>query len=364
MINLESEITIPLNEENEEEIDENFPISKNHLSNFNRASYSDNEKIGNEFELYNQIFDTDNLLNNNKDEEEYYDEEKFFNELYMTKDNSKSITGPLSQKTEQLKEDIKINPNEKNRIYKIYNTKDIKKILRENNFPVKIIEKINEIYINDEDKQSINIFKFKNKRIRNKITIKTKRTELGRKRKKDTIKGIHNMYSADNILKKIKGNFFRYGIDFLNMFLNKNNQKGELLYLNYKKYINNLTKKKEIDLFKMKLKDFASLEVSKKKKSNSDIYFNKNSINHILKDTEKNNETIQNFLNNISFEEWIDVFTKKRQDYNLEEFNGLQNSLEKVAKEYKDDDEYFTRFVFYLFNYSNWFYNKKGRERK
>lgn len=72
MINSESEITIPLNEENEEEIDENF------LSNFN------------------QIFEQDNLLNNNKDEEEYYDEEKFFNELYMTKDNSKSITGPLS----------------------------------------------------------------------------------------------------------------------------------------------------------------------------------------------------------------------------------------------------------------------------
>ena len=55
-------------------------------------------------------------------------------------------------------------------------------------------------------KQSINIFKFKNKRISNKITIKTKRTELGRKRKKDTIKGIHTMHSA--------------------MFLNKNNQKG------------------------------------------------------------------------------------------------------------------------------------------
>ena len=48
----------------------------------------------------------------------------------------------------------------------------------------------------------------------------------------------------------------------------------------------------------MKLKDFASLEVSKKKKSNSDKYFNKNFINDILKDTEKNNETIQNFLNN------------------------------------------------------------------
>ena len=125
-----------------------------------------------------------------------------------------------------MKEDIKINPNEKNRIYKIYNTKDIKKILRENNFPVYIKEKIKDEYINDENKQSINIFKFKNKRISNKITIKTKRTELGRKRRKDTIKGIHTMHSADNILKKIKGNFFRYDIDFLNMFLNKNNQKG------------------------------------------------------------------------------------------------------------------------------------------
>lgn len=51
MINSESEITIPLNEENEEEIDENFP--------------------------FNQIFDIDNF-NNNKDEEEYYDEEKVF----------------------------------------------------------------------------------------------------------------------------------------------------------------------------------------------------------------------------------------------------------------------------------------------
>ena len=94
-----------------------------------------------------------------------------------------------------MKEDIKINPNEKNRIYKIYNTKDIKKILRENNFPVYIKEKIKDEYINDEDKQSINIFKFKNKRKSNKITIKTKRTELGRKRKKDTIKGIHTMHS-------------------------------------------------------------------------------------------------------------------------------------------------------------------------
>ena len=125
-----------------------------------------------------------------------------------------------------MKEDVKIDPNEKNGVYKMCDTKGMKKILRENNFPVCIKEKIKDEYINDEDKQSINIFKFKNKRVSNKITIKTKRTELGGGRKKDAVKGIHTMHSADNILKKIKGNFFRYGVDFLNMFLNKNNQKG------------------------------------------------------------------------------------------------------------------------------------------
>lgn len=53
------------------------------------------------------------------------------------------------------------------------------------------------------------------------------------------------------------------------MFINKYKinceQKGELLYLNYKKYVNNLTKNKEIALLKMKLKDLLSLEVTKKK---------------------------------------------------------------------------------------------------
>lgn len=151
---------------------------------------------------------------------------------------------------------------------------------------------------------------------------------------------------------------------FINKYKTNCEQKGELLYLNYKKYVNNLTKNEEIALLKMKLKDLLSLEVTKKKKSNSDKFFNRNYINPILEVTEKNNETIPNFFNNITFEDWIDIFTKKKEDYNLKEFNGLQSALKNVAKECKDDGEYFSRFVFHLFNYKNWFYNKKGRERK
>jgi len=52
---------------------------------------------------------------------------------------------------------------------------------------------------------------------------------------------------------------------FINKYKTNCEQKGELLYLNYKKYVNNLTKNKEIALLKMKLKDLLSLEVTKKK---------------------------------------------------------------------------------------------------
>ena len=79
---------------------------------------------------------------------------------------------------------------------------------------------------------------------------------------------------------------------------------------------------------------------------------------------EKNNEVINSFLN-MTFGEWIDVFTLKRKlNYNSN-FNGLQNTLNKLSKEEDDDDdEYFTRFILYLFNYKNSFQNKKGRNPK
>ena len=385
MITLYSEMTIPLDED---EINESFPMN-NYISNFHRTTNSHQEIIEDEFERYNQIFSLESFQNSDKDEE-LNDEE-----IYMNKDNSKSTTIPLSKRTEHSKEDIKINPKEKNKICKIYCPKDIKKILKENNFPDDITKKIKEGYIKDEDKQSVVFFKLKAKpdakekikpekkkksngllvgfgqRTDDKITNKKDKVLIGRKKQSEINegkKGKHNKYSADNIKKKNKRILFSNIIDYSNMFINKYKtnceQKGELLYLNYKKYVNNLTKNKEIALLKMKLKDLLSLEVTKKKKSNSDKFFNRNYINHILEVTEKNNETIQIFFNNITFEDWIDIFTKKKEDFNLKEFNGLQSALKNIAKECKDDGEYFTKFIFHLFNYKNWFYNKKGRERK
>ena len=110
-------MTIPLDED---EINESFPMN-NYISNFHRTTGADQEIIEDEFERLYQIFSFESFHNSDKDEG-LNDEE-----IYMNKDNSKSTTIPLSKRTEHSKEDIKINPKEKNKICKIYYPKDIKK---------------------------------------------------------------------------------------------------------------------------------------------------------------------------------------------------------------------------------------------
>jgi hypothetical protein len=90
----------------------------------------------------------------------------------------------------------------------------------------------------------------------------------------------------------------------------------------------------------------------------------------------------------MTFGEWIDVFAfKKMLDYDSN-FNILQDALLKLYnkiftikrkqndnlnfnkhkddldKTYKEKEKYFTRFIYYLFNYQNYFQNKKGRNPK
>ena len=108
---------IPLDED---EINESFPMN-NYISNFHRTTGADQEIIEDEFERYNQIFSLESFQNSDKDEE-LNDEE-----IYMNKDNSKSTTIPLSKRTEHSKEDIKINPKEKNKKKKIIKDKKKKK---------------------------------------------------------------------------------------------------------------------------------------------------------------------------------------------------------------------------------------------
>ena len=128
--------------------------------------------------------------------------------------------------------------------------------------------------------------------------------------------------------------------------------------VSYESYVNNLKKENEMNLLNMSLKDFVSLDISSRYGFNFD--FNQQRMEKILNDEQDN--VMLNSLLKMTFSQWIDVFTNKiENNYDLE-FNGLQNVLNDLYK--NEDDEYFSRFIFYLFNYQNWFQNKKGRKPK
>lgn len=245
----------------------------------------------------------------------------------------------------------------------------IKEKLKSSKVNIEIINNIKEIAITSKDKESVGLFETKKK----KTSIKNKKNNsenskklLGRKRKLGDSSGTHTKDSEDNLIKKIKGILFSRAIEYINSFIKKHktNKKNifKLRYLYYGKYVNDLKKENEMNLFETKLKDFASRQASEKNFKNKefDENYNKNQIVSILEE-EKNNEKI-NMLLNMTFGEFIDIFSlMKNLDDDLE-FNGLQNTLKGIYEDENNSREYFSRFVFYLFNYKAWFNNRKGRK--
>ena len=238
-----------------------------------------------------------------------------------------------------------------------------------------ILQWLNEDYITDKDKKSVSLFQTPNKNKKQKLQIvpQNEKKNIGRKRRRDNYeeefnknildnqeeegKKEHNKFAQDNIIKKCKGIFFSNVIDNINAYIKEDEFK--LTKLNYEMYVKDLKKENELKLFDTSLEDLASFEASPKNKSkNGNSISNKSKIKKILK-KEKDNNNLINLLN-LKFGEWIDIFTLKKQFDRTIEFNGLNNSLEKVRKK-NNSSKYLSRFIFLLFNYKRWFINKKGR---
>ena len=274
------------------------------------------------------------------------------------------------------------------------NIDNIKNLLNQNHISNEITNKNDRKYISNKDIENVSKFRVKQKQERTKNIININNVnnlgkKRGRKTQDDNTKRKQDENSHDNILKKCKRVLFDSNIEHINLVINAyksiKQKKFELKKLNYYKYINKLKKEDEIKLLNMKLKDFVSLEISAKIwKSDKD--YNQKIIQKILEE-EKNNIEINSFLN-MTFGEWIDVFVfKKMLDYDSN-FNILQDALLKLYnkiftikrkqndnlnfnkhkddldKTYKEKEKYFTRFIYYLFNYQNYFQNKKGRNPK
>ena len=186
--------------------------------------------------------------------------------------------------------------------------------------------------------------------------------------------------TSDNIIKKIKAEFFTYMILFINNIIGTIN----LIYNNkiYKidyELINRLNREIDLKYLNMSIKDLLSLNVSPKFKK-IDKESNKNYIEKILNEKSLN-EAIK-FAFNMTFRDFIDIFSYKRKvkelliEYKVnDDSNDICNKIEKslvgvddlfnkIIKSDKNDKNYFSNFVFYLYNYEKWFFMKRDRNKK
>lgn len=349
-------------------IDEN----ENELLYNNNYLESVNNVKGNNFYFY-ETFQDFNKNNNTIINEE---ENDYFNLINNSEhDNFKKDTYYKSNLVkEESKENIEPNYYSINKIIDILS--DDKFI----NIRNKILSKKNSNNIPKEKEFS----KEKNKNFENDgvtfyILIKNKEEEnnLKKKRGRKTNKIInieqHGKMCPDNIIKKIKAKLFQYLIDSINNLIN--NSQNILLKLDYR-FINRLNREQDLKYLKMPLKDLISNDISPRyfPKTNKD--YNKKKIEYILKN--EVNITIK-FMFNITFGEWLDIFTLKKnvrqiaenyfyleKDIDFEKieksFISLEELLNKISN--NNSEEYFTLFVFYLYNYERWFYIKNGRNRQ
>ena len=307
--------------------------------------------------------------------------------------------------------------NEKNNIKKINNNIFIKEEQIDNKFPVhytfdKIKDIIQSLSIPSEVKNSIvldyNLNKIdkvmsnnsflgkKKRRKKGKIKFsdyKNSENQKGRKKQDDFSRRKHDRNAADNIIKKIKLKFIEYSLKFINNVLNSYLNKSKLVEYNnflrqarkYKddedkenlikildyKFIDKLKKETDLSLLEMPLKDLFSKNISPKY-TTLQPDSNKKIIEKIVKE-EKDNVNII-FALNLTFEEWIDIFTYKKklssiQNFDEEKMKGLNDQfymvdhliIEMYDKKY--DHNYLSYFLSYVYNYKRWFILKKGRNR-
>ena len=265
---------------------------------------------------------------------------------------------------------------------KFYYFEDIHFTLKEANFNLlEHFTKDKKIETEENEEKEINrIGKKRNRKLDEEIN--TNKYGKGRKKRDDETSRNHNKYFPDNIIKKIKVNFIKNLLLFVNNLFKKKNgfeknnkvEKEKILKdLDYKKYIDKLNKEFDLQMLNMSVRELLSLEITRKY-STYEPNFNKTIIDYVL---EKNNDNeILKFVFNMTFREWINFYTLKKKVLEIENVsdevrNSIKDNLPKlesllndIYKKNKNDNRYLSYFIFYLFNYENWFFNKREKKKR
>ena len=156
--------------------------------------------------------------------------------------------------------------------------------------------------------------------------IRNKKNNCGRKKKSDNNKRKHNKSCGDNIIIKIKGYFFTFIRDITkNNFINKTLYFRKLPY----KFISKLSKKFNVRLMDMKMKDILSEIPITTKNKKSHKFENKFIVEKLYKE-EKEKKVIQ--ILDLTFRELFIIFRRKLN------YVGDKAELEIISKKIEDLD--------------------------
>ena len=156
--------------------------------------------------------------------------------------------------------------------------------------------------------------------------IRNKKNNCGRKKKSDSNKRKHNKSCGDNIIIKIKGYFFTFIRDITkNNFINKTLYFRKLPY----KFISKLSKKFNVRLMNMQMKDILSEIPITTKNKKSHKFENKFIVEKLYKE-EKEKKVIQ--ILDLTFRELFIIFRRKLN------YVGDKAELEIISKKIEDLD--------------------------
>lgn len=203
---------------------------------------------------------------------------------------------------------------------------------------------------------------FKNKQKQIFCVRKTKKInkKLGRMKatQKVIYEGIHDKYSLDNLIRKIKKSFIKNTYNYINFLYSK--FKGEdsarLIQRITPKKTNEIKKVENLEWFNSKLRQIFSAEISEKC-SNFKSNYNKTQIDKLFQEN-KATEII------IILEKTIrNIYDVYRYNGNLEGFKTLKDDL-KILKENGEDEEYLNKYRLIAQNLEQIFKGKKSRRKK
>ena len=386
------------------------------MSNLSFSLNSSNYNLPTDSNVFQNTFEqeTDNIISVNNDIniermfQTYYKETELFILNGINNENSNNFLNNIKNFDIEIKSKIGRFP--------FVIDKHIPKPLYENDIIQIFLSKTD---INEEIKNKIKNILNPKKNIENmflqivkqeiseKISAKTKilnielkdNIKFGRKKKDDKTIRIHNKYSSDNIMNKIKNILKRYLILFVNKILlslydkqiikkilnilqlPKLDSLALIKDIDYKSLAHKKSREENLALLNLSLRKFLSFNISTRYrkiniKENRNLFkYNKIIIEYLFKE-EKNREIFNFIFNELDLEDWLDIFIRKKDLNDFPQFIHLNINQAKIIEEnlirienifdelYSEGEIYFVCFILLIYNYKRYFLIKPERKNK